>query len=104
MDLESASRDGAGAAAESLVGTGVAVLGVGDGELAGADMLDGLLVSTLGALLPERWAELESADMLDDGDGVDAVEDADAAGVTKPEILSIVFCETPAFDRSEALE
>jgi hypothetical protein len=40
--------------------------------------------------------------MLDDGD--DALEDADPAGVTNPEILSMVFCETPAFDRSFALE
>jgi hypothetical protein len=40
--------------------------------------------------------------MLDDGD--DALEYADAAGVTRPEILSMVFCETPAFDRSDAFE
>ena len=70
--------------------------GAGIEDVEGEDMLDEVPASEL--FLERR---LESEGMLDD----DAeVLDAEPDGVTIEEILSMVFRETPAFERSEALE
>jgi hypothetical protein len=73
--------------------------GVGSDEEVGEDMLDEVPASEL---FFARRLEPESTGMLDEALEEPEVDAPD--GVTIEEILSMVRCDTPAFERSEALE